>query len=338
MDAVLTCMVDEKLGPGAINARFIQLIKETCTCDGAAAVRSPGIALSYALKALAVAPGTPVMISALAPLWQYTTLESLGYVPLVLDVDEATGVVNADIVSLGMVAGGKVLVLHETNGILPDMDALCALNVPIVEDISQSVGASLMSHDENGTPHREKRTGTFGQYAILGLEEHDVITAGGGAVVMAAHRRDWQLLKQYTDAAPLIDLLPDLNSALGWVQLKEYGRNEAVRKELFQLYHRACAQGRHMLFLRDMEGGATMANFPVVLSSAYGDVQRYAAKKNIEVRRAFEYSVVAGGPEERCVRCIHAKSLYLRTALFPLYPRLSPAQAAQIVKVLSSLP
>ena len=35
MDAVLTCMVDEKIGPGELNTRFIQQIKEFFVCDGA---------------------------------------------------------------------------------------------------------------------------------------------------------------------------------------------------------------------------------------------------------------------------------------------------------------
>ena len=39
MDAVLTCMVDEKTGPGELNSRFVQGIKEFFGCDGAVAYR-----------------------------------------------------------------------------------------------------------------------------------------------------------------------------------------------------------------------------------------------------------------------------------------------------------
>ena len=54
MDAVLTCMVEEKLGPGELNARLIQQVKESFGVSGAFAVRSPAIALKYALRALAL--------------------------------------------------------------------------------------------------------------------------------------------------------------------------------------------------------------------------------------------------------------------------------------------
>ena len=94
MDAVLTCMVDEKIGPGEMNARFIQSVKEFFKCDGAVAVRSPSIALKYAMKELGAESGTTVMISDLAPSWQILALEEFGYTPLVLDVDEATALMT----------------------------------------------------------------------------------------------------------------------------------------------------------------------------------------------------------------------------------------------------
>ena len=49
MDAVLTCMVDEKIGPGELNARLIQTAKEFFSCAGAVALRTPSSALKYAV-------------------------------------------------------------------------------------------------------------------------------------------------------------------------------------------------------------------------------------------------------------------------------------------------
>ena len=141
MDAVLTCMVDEKIGPGELNLRFLSSVKEFFNCDGAVALRSPHMALKYALRALEFNKTDKVMISSLAPSWHYTSLVDLGYDVLVLDVNENTGLVTPEIVSKGIEDGGKLLLLHETNGILPDFLNLMALNIPIIEDISQSAGS-----------------------------------------------------------------------------------------------------------------------------------------------------------------------------------------------------
>ena len=61
-------------------------------------------------------------------------------------------------------------------------------------------------------------------------------------------------------------------------------------------------------------------------------------KKDIEVAPAYDNTVIALKEEELAESCIHAKSLYLRCVHIPLYPRLTHAESAKIVKVLSSLP
>jgi len=339
MDAVLTCMVDEKIGPGELNSRLISQVKEFLKCDGSVALRSPAIALKYALLALDLEKGSKIMISALAPAWQYQAVTDLGYEPLVLDVEESTGLVNPEIVKDGIQKGGKLLLLHETEGILPDLTAISQIGIPLIEDISSSAGAVVPEKDENGVnTDKVKMAGSFGLFTIMGLEERDVITAGGGAILMAPGRREWIVLKKFVDAAPLTDLLPDINSALAWVQVKEYNRNEATRKELFNLFQRACMIGKHKMYTREMDNGSTMSSFPLVLSSPYKDVKQYAAKKDIEISLAYENSVIALKEEELSETCIHAKSLYLRCVHVPLYPRLTHAEAAKIVKVLGSLP
>lgn len=337
MDAVLTCMVDEKIGPGELNTRLIQQVKESIKCDGAVALRSPAIALKYALLALDIERNSKIMISALAPSWQYQELINLGFEPVVLDVEETTGLVSAEIVQEAIKEGGRVLILHETAGILPNIEAILELGIPVIEDISQSFGSSISQKDENGAEVGRTKAGLMGIYTIMGLEERDVVTAGGGAILMAPGRREWIVLKKFTDEAPETDLLPDINAALAWVQLKEFNKNEKSRKEIFGLYQHACMMGRHKMLVRDMEEGSTMSCFPLVLTSSVKDVKQYTAKKDIEIQLAYSKSVISLN-EELAQKCIHAKSLFLRCVHFPLYPRLTHNEVAKIVKVLGSLP
>lgn len=361
MDAVLTCMVDERIGPGELNGRFIQSVKEFFGCDGAVALRSPFSALKYALRSLDFEQGGTVMISALAPAWHYQALADSGYTPLVLDVDDSTGLVTAEIVKAGIEKGGRILLLHESMGILPEIDEILALGIPVIEDVSRSAGAYFPTFDENNNPIDGRKAGSAGVYTILTLEEKDVITAGGGAVLMAPGRREWIVLKKFVDEMPSTELLPDINCALGWVQLKEFKKNELTRKKIFALFQRACMSGRHKLYIRgsgavvpdskplqQKEGEAesqetfdyssTMSSFPLVLSSSFKDIKQYAAKKDIEIVQAYQDSVIALKEEELSASCIKAKSLYLRCALFPLYPRLTHSQVSKIVKVLGTLP
>ncbi|MBO4318901.1 MAG: DegT/DnrJ/EryC1/StrS aminotransferase family protein [Treponema sp.] len=352
MEAVLTCMVDEKIGPGEMNAKLLQTVKEYTKCDGAVAVRSPALALEYAVNALGLEKGSGILLSALAPAWQIQTVERLGYKPLVLDVQEDTGLVPAKYVEDGIQKGGRLLILAESMGVLPEIQSYLELGIPIIEDISQSALAYYPEEEGTEQKPREqnpsesqaqeepkgKRAGMYGTYAIWGMEDHDVVTAGGGAVIFAANRRDWIVLKKIADEAPSTDIMPDMNAALAFVEIKEFARNESTRRDLFSQFLRSTMSGRHKTYIRAPEYGSTVYSFPLVLNSGFKDVKAYAQKKGIEVRQAYENSIIALRQEALSSECICANSLLLRCALFPLYPRLGQKDAARIVKVLSSLP
>lgn len=328
MDAVLTCMVEEKLGPGELNGRLIQQVKENFGFSGALALRSPAIALKYALRALGLEAGSAVIISALAPAWQYTAVTELGYTCIIADVSSETGLVIPETVEEAVKSGGRVLLLHEGLGQIPNFTPLLELGIPIIEDISQNAGAVV----------GDKCTGSFGIFTILGLEENDILTAGGGAVLAASQSRNWSPLRKAAEQAPSTELLPDINAALAYIQLKEAARNEQIRKEIYEVYIRSLMQGRHKTFVCQMEYAVpAVYSFPVVLAGSFKDVKQYAAKKDIAVAAAYENSAVSVFPD-LCTRCPQANSLALRCALFPLYPRLGASKTQKIAKVLATLP
>ncbi len=328
MDAVLTCMVEEKIGPGESNVRLLQLVKEYFGVDGCAALRSPSLALKYALKALDFPKESGIILSALAPSWQILAVEDFGYKPIIIDVSPESGLVSPEAVHEAVQQGGRLLLLHETMGLVPNMQALLDLGIPVIEDISQSAGATL----------GEKPAGAFGVFTILGLEEQDMLTAGGGAVLMAPSRREWIVLKKHIEEAPSTDILPDINSALAFVQLKELNRNELIRREMYEMYIRSLLQGKHKTLIQQGEYAVqAVYSFPVVLSSGFKDVKQYALRKDLEIVPAFEKTIIALR-EESLEHCTQAKSFLLRCALFPLYPRLGLMQAAKIAKVLATLP
>ncbi len=328
MDAVLTCMVEEKIGPGESNVRLIQQVKEYFGVDGAAALRSPSLALKYALKALDLPKESGIILSALAPSWQILAVEDFGYKPMVIDVSPESALVSPEAVHEAVQQGGRLLLLHETMGLLPNIQAMLDLGIPVIEDISHSAGAAV----------GEKMAGTFGTFTILGLEEQDILTSGGGAVLMAPSRRDWIVLKKHTDEAPQTDILPDINCALAFVQLKELNRNELIRREMYEMYIRSLLQGKHKTLIQQGDYAVqAVYSFPVVLTSGFKDVKQYASRKDIEIAPAFEKSIIALRGES-LEHCIQSKSFLLRCALFPLYPRLGITQAAKIAKVLATLP
>lgn len=373
MDAVLSCLVDEKVGPGEMNAKLVSAVKDFFGVAGGVAFRSPEIALSYALKSLGVEKTSKIMISALAPGWQYSAVREMGFVPLVLDVDESSGLVSADAVQKGIQSGGSVLILHETMGILPDsdeMERILDFGIFVIEDISQAVGAGIFKDglggddsvadgirdDDVQEESSIRRAGTFGVFAILGLEENDCVTGGGGAVLLAPSRRDWLVLKKISESASRTEILGDLNSALAFVQLKEFSRNEAARKSIFSFYKKAFPSSSKNRLLSHGQGvERSVWSFPVVLAGNFPDAEQYAKRKDVSIAHAYSDSVIArilreeseldesGTPSDVNLELlsnmlIRSKSLYLRTALFPLYPRMNSETVSKITKIMATLP
>lgn len=330
MDAVLTRMVEEKIGPGEMNKNLINLVSEYFGIAGAASFRSPSIALNYALKALDIQPPAGVIISALAPSWQYAELKDRGFTPITADVSQDNALLELSSVEQAIQKGGRALILHETLGHIPYPEPFLNLGIPVIEDISQSAGAV----------YGGIKAGTFGVFAILGLEEKDILTGGGGGVLLAPEKRNASVLKHLYEKAPVTDLLPDINAALAFVQLKQMNKNISVKNEMYGIYKNALLQGKHKTIITgtDAENDINpVYSFPVILSSAAADTQKYAAKKNIEIEFAFKDTVIDFLPEIQ-EENINAASLLLRCVLFPLYPRLGSKKAADIAKLLSTLP
>jgi dTDP-4-amino-4,6-dideoxygalactose transaminase len=337
MDAVLTAMVEDRVGPGE-HARFlVHTAKEILGFDYCLALRSPVFALELALKALfprteegAEAPetvkGRGVIISALSPLYYERVIRSLGLVPLYCDTCEDTPLMSPEKIEALLAAEPLCIVFHHTLGYLPDEEFLGGLGIPVIEDCSQSVGTLL----------GEKKAGSFGAFTILGLEERDMITSGGGALLYSMSRRSASALRSFGDLPPEY-LLPDMNAAMAAVQFREESKNLAKRGELAQAYVQASLQTRHKRF-REAEGlEYNNFAFPLILENGVKDVKAYAKRKEIIVEEAFE-ATLAGSGVLPSPQCPCAYSLSLRTVLFPLYPRLGAGSASRVAKLIMTIP
>jgi len=386
MDAVLTAMVEDKIGPGEQAKFLIQTAREKLKFDYCLAVRSPAIALHLALKSLNLAAGQGVLVSALSPVYYEWVIRDLGLVPLYCDVLSSTAYMGRETVEKALASKSegldpRCIVLHHTLGYCPDGAAIAELGLPVIEDCSQSYGTLI----QNGSaapaeaPVREGAgensgnlvpggnagndstgngipTGNVGVFTILGLEERDMLTSGGGALLYSANRRDAAVLRNL-GTLPSEYGLPDMNAALAVVQYREAEKNLIKRREIARLYTQSALRTRHKRFIQydvldpkaqgEKSQGADESEklpveynnyaFPLILETGMKDVKAYARRKDIEVESAFENTLVGSGMVKG-EQCPEAYSLSLRTVLFPLYPRLGTGDAQKVAKLILTLP
>ena len=329
MDSVLTCMVDEKIGPGEVNVRFVAEIKNFSHSEGALVFRSPAIALSRALKSLLLPPSSNVAISSLAPIWQKIALEESGFSPILADVDENTACLTAENAAKCVESGAQAIIVSEPFGQIPeDIEEIVSLGVPVIEDISESAGGSFL----------EKQAGSFGKIAVWGLEETDIVTAGGGAALCFPQKNDWESFAPIFRKTKSFDILPDLNCALGFAALKEWRKNEEIRKSIASVFRSSVLQARrHRIFSRPSDSALSVCSFPIVVADGVKEVMQFLDRKEIGAKMAFADSAVSEKIENG-ENTEDIKTAFSRTIQVPLYPRLKPQQIESISKVLAALP
>jgi dTDP-4-amino-4,6-dideoxygalactose transaminase len=349
MDAVLTAMVEDKIGPGERGRFLIQTAREHLRFDYALALRSPATALYLALKALNLENGQGVLVSALSPRYYHQVITDLHLTPLYCDTGFDFPCMSRETIEKALAEKGEVdvrcVLLHHTLGYLPDTASIAGLGLPVIEDISQSYGIFLAGGaetKEGGSPSgqaseaasaKERASGVF---TILGLEERDMLTSGGGALLFAQNRRDGSVLRNFS-GIPGEYCLPDLNAAMAAVQFREVARNTVRREEIAKVYAQSSLRTAHKRFMPLAEGEYNNYAFALVLETGLKDVVAYARKKEIIVESAFEQTVAGIGISDPA-RCPAAYSLSLRTVLFPLYPRLRSAEVERVSKLIMTLP
>jgi perosamine synthetase len=353
MDAVLTCLVEDTLGPGDVSQRFSAALAEFLGTNHGYAFREYQRAIAAACAGLDLSPGARVGVPVLAPDLYRQVLETQGLVPVYLDIRSSSlAPVCSDQQLDAMILYHHLGVPLSAEGISPE--------IPVIEDVSESLGASI----------EKEKIGRLGRFVIVSLEPEQIITAGGGAAVLPKGRKERSLLRDICEAGPSTVLLPDMNAALGLTQIKSIERFIHRRREIGEYFEKALSAGKHETLSREEEAECVYRSFPVLCAGGARDAMEYAGKKKIATVQAFADSVLArmiaresvvasdgSAPEQQSDGAAgvqagigrerensgsrtytHARNLFLRTVLFPVYPTLRSADVEELFRVLSSLP
>ncbi|MFP4373647.1 MAG: DegT/DnrJ/EryC1/StrS family aminotransferase [Spirochaetaceae bacterium] len=329
MDSVLSCMVSDTIGPDRISKQLVDAIGEYLRRKGGLALREYPRAVGLALEGLGLGAGSRVVGSALLPALYREAFEALGIELIPADVSETAPIITPESVREALTAAGgaDALIVDTALGFCPDLEGLAALGVPMMEDISQGLGAHT----------GDRLAGTFGRYTVIGLESEHIVTSGGGAVVIGAGRAESSWLKGRGEELPPEVLLPDVNSALGLTQIKELDRFLEKRRELAPRFIRSLSGGRHRMPAQPGDGENVFFSFPVALESGLSDVIAYARKHDVEAVPAFYESLLTRRADIED-RVPNARGYLMRCVRFPLYPLLKNSEAERVSRVLSTLP
>lgn len=322
MDAVLQTMVDEKIGPGEKKRAFVKAFSQYTAKRDGVALRSYIDALCTAFHALGLGEGDSVAMSVFTPLVYLDAMKRLSLKSVFVDVDDEM-MPSAEAVAAVLDEGVKALVLFHPLGNIPsDGDRFRELGLPIIEDITQSVGSSFGGMGP----------GRIGNIVIASTEEDSIVSTAGGAVLMCDNEETVEIMKK--DINAYIEL-PDMNAALGIVQLGKLDSIVLRRSNIYKLYaDEARRKGRVKVF---GQGGTEFVSngygFSCITQDRPDDVVEVAKKYSVTVRKTFS-KAVGSRYQERYDRFPNAFPYLSRAVSFPLYPFLSNAEIQTVQKVI----
>jgi perosamine synthetase len=327
MDSVLSCMVSDRLSPGLYAQEFVHELSQKVKAGGGAVLAGYYQAVKLAFDLLELQSGDGVVISPLAPAVYLAVMSAKGLLPIFVDVDLSSGLISPEAFSKTLESSPRAVVLHHTLGLTFDTAPFIASGVKVIEDISQALGAQWGDIPAGGS----------GAVTIASLSEENIITAGGGALVLVRKRSDAQSLKRLLDNNPDYTLLPDLNAAVALAQVRELSAFLGARNEIGKIFDDALQRSRHPSLVQPEGGSHVRFSYPVVVETSLKDVRQFAKKKGVDTRAAFSESIIA--MDDKVYNAFpNAKSLLLRCVLFPLYPMLGRSNVETIARVLAVLP
>lgn len=324
MDAVLQTMVDEKIGPGERKREFLKQFASLIGKKDGIAVRSYFDAIINSLRSLSLEKDDHVLLSVLTPDIYLEAFRFLSIKPFFVDTDQ-NGL--PDLSKCSDFSAVKAIIYYEPCCQVPQSsDEIKSLGIPVIEDITESFGSYYDSF----------KAGQCGDIVISALEENGIISTGGGAVALSDNPELIESLKKsIAPLSPYIDL-PDMNAALGIVQLSKLSVLIERRNRFYVAYQQALMKNEDRPRLFGSSSPDFYSNgysFSVILNKAPDEAISIARHSMVSCKRTFSHA--AG------IRYVDRFDLYpvavqalSRAVSFPLYPFLSSGEAETIQRVL----
>jgi perosamine synthetase len=216
MRAVSEVIRSGQIAEGEVVKRFEKSFADKMGVLDAVAVSSGTAALHLVLSAMGIGPADEVIIPSYVCSALLNAVQYVGATPVLAEIDPLTYNVDPDDVQQRITRRTRAIIVPHLFGLAADLDKILKLNVPVIEDCAQAVGAT----------HHHKPLGTFGVAAIFSFYATKVMTTGEGGMIIA---NSPQIIEQVRDLRTYDEKqtyrvrynykMTDIQAALGEIQL-----------------------------------------------------------------------------------------------------------------------
>jgi len=319
-----------QLAQGPEVAAFERELAARLGVQDVAAVSSGSAALELALIALGVGAGDEVLIPTYVCDALHHAVQRVGAAPVLVDADPDTQSLSAKDALARRSRRTRAVIVPHAFGLTADLEPFAALEVPVIEDCAQALGAEL----DHG-----KAAGSGGALAVCSFYATKMIAAGeGGAVVgpsaLIARVRDVRDYDERETLAPRTNAkLTDMAAALARGQLARLDAFLARRRAIAARY-RALLAGVNARLPVDAGARHVYHRFVLGFDRDPAAVARALGERGVAARRpvfrpAHRARRLDGFPE--------ADRLWAELLSIPCYPALTDDEVERVARALAAV-
>ena len=319
-----------QLAQGPEVAAFERELAARLGVQDAAAVASGTVALELALAALGIGAGDEVLIPTYVCDALHHAVRRRGATPVLVDADPVTQSLSAKDARARRTRRTRAVIVPHAFGLVADLEPFQALEVPVIEDCAQALGARTPA----GHP-----AGADGALAVCSFYATKMIAAGeGGAVAgpaaLVARVREARDYDEQETLAPRTNAkLTDMAAALARGQLARLDAFVARRRALAARY-RAALAGAPVRLPADAGPRHVYHRFVLGLDRDPAGVAAALAARGVAARRpvfrpAHRALGLGGYPE--------ADRLWGESLSIPCYPALTDDEAEHVGRALAAV-
>lgn len=214
---------------------FEKLLSSFVKSKHAVAVNSGTAALQAALYALGVKKGDEVLLPSFTFVATANSIMSVGAKPVFVDIKKENYTMDPSDLKKKITKKSKVIIPVHLYGNVAYIDEITEIadknDLEIIEDAAQSLGSK----------YKGKQTGTFSKLGCYSMYAAKVVTSGEGGAIVTNDKKLFEKLKQIRNHGMLrgsdtrilgLNLrLPEINAAIGKIQIKKLGKFLSQRRK-----------------------------------------------------------------------------------------------------------
>jgi len=294
------------------------------------AVSSGTSALHLALLGLGVGVGDEVVMPSYVCSSLYMATSHAGATPKIADIAPEGFNVSAASAKKQLSSKTKAIIVPHMFGTPADLDELLDLEVPMIEDCAQALGAE----------HKGRQVGSFGELSVFSFYATKMITTGEGGMVLTddtelcnriANVRDY-------DKKPLAPVkynykMTDFQAALGLSQLKKLPRFIGRRRQIASIYDERFS--KFGLFTPSAHSDRRTVHYRYVLEvGELEQVRNQAQSKGIICEKPVSRPL---NKELPMFKCPNSDRAYEQALSIPLYPSLSENEIEYLLEAFGTI-